>query len=350
MASVGLVYHPAFLLHETGSWPECKERLTGIMAFLKERQYLQRMRPLDFEPATLEKILTVHDPTYVERVTEFCAQGGGIWDQNITVLSAESVRVAYLAAGGTLRALEAVMAGEVDYAMALVRPPGHHAERDDAMGFCVFNNIAIAAKEALNRYGLRKVLILDWDVHHGNGTQHAFENDSRVVYFSIHQVPLFPGTGEASEVGRGDGRGYNFNVPLPAGAGDQVYLEIFERFLGPVLLQYYPQLILISAGQDCHFGDPLAGMKVTCAGFQEMTRQVKVLAQMLGARGPVVVLEGGYGLEFLPYATGVIINELGEFGDHVVEPVAAPPASTEASIQEALDQVGNIQRVYWPVR
>lgn len=349
MPKVGLVYHPDFLLHETGSWPERKERLISIMEFLKQRGYIERMRKLEFQPAPKEKVLSIHEKAYVDRVTQFCAQGGGIWDQNITVLSPESVRVAYLAAGAALRALEAVMDGEVDYSLALVRPPGHHAEKNDAMGFCVFNNVAIAAKEALNSYGLNKVLILDWDVHHGNGTQHAFEDDARVLYFSIHQAPLFPGTGEANEVGLGDGKGYNFNVPLPPGAGDGVYLEIFERFLRPVLLQYYPQLILISAGQDCHFGDPLAGMRVTCAGFQEMTRQVKVLAQMIGARGPVVVLEGGYSLELLPYATGAIVNELGEFGDQVVEPVAPPPAAKDAPIQEALDKVAEIQKIYWPV-
>ncbi len=217
-----------------------------------------------------------------------------------------------MAAGGMLSAIDAVMAGKVENAFCAVRPPGHHAVRDRAMGFCIFNNIAIGAKYIQEKYGLSKILIVDWDVHHGNGTQESFYEDPDVLYFSLHRYPFYPGTGSLSQKGQGDGLNLNLNFPLPAGSTDEDYLEIFEAQLKPAVVSFSPDFVLISAGFDAHVEDPLGGMAVTEEGFAMMTQIVKEIAQQCCESRLVSILEGGYHLQALADSVDAHIRVLME--------------------------------------
>ena len=250
------------------------------------------------EPADLDAILTVHAPHVVDLVQRAARQGGA-WLDPDTYVSADSYEVALLAAGGACRAVDAVMTGEAPRAFAFVRPPGHHAEPDRSMGFCLFNNIAIAAEHALNAHGLERVAIVDWDVHHGNGTQAAFWRRPDVLFISLHQYPFYPGSGSASERGAGAGEGYTLNIPLPAGSNDEVYLTRFTDTVVPALHAFAPQLILVSAGFDAHADDPLAMMRVTTDAFADWARLLKDAATDLCDGRLVLVLEGGYNLRAL---------------------------------------------------
>ncbi|MFH1754628.1 MAG: histone deacetylase, partial [Candidatus Latescibacterota bacterium] len=210
-----------------------------------------------------------------------------------TFLSAKSFDTARLSAGGFLAVVEAVMDGRIDNGFAMVRPPGHHAECDRAMGFCLFNNVAIAAAMLLEKYKLERVLILDWDVHHGNGTQRSFYDDPRVMYISLHQYPYYPGTGGADDTGSGDGKGYTVNIPFPGGCGDREYLAAFHSVILPICAQFEPQFVLISAGFDAHAQDPMANMNVTENGFAAMARSLQIVADHHAHGRCAAVLEGG---------------------------------------------------------
>ncbi len=237
----------------------------------------------------------IHASEYISYVKSKAEKGGG-WLDPDTVMSPKSYEAALYAAGGVLVAVEAVMKEEVDNAFALVRPPGHHAIQDRAMGFCIFNNVAIAAKFALSKFNLNRVLIADFDVHHGNGTQDAFYSDPKVLYFSTHQYPFYPGTGWMDETGTGAGEGTTVNFPMAAGWGDEEYLRAFNEVLIPVARRFQPQLILVSAGFDAHWADHLAMMKVTITGFAQMAMILKELAAELCQGRLVFTLEGGYNL------------------------------------------------------
>jgi acetoin utilization deacetylase AcuC-like enzyme len=229
-----------------------------------------------------------------------------------TCISPDSYRVALLAVGGALLAVDQVVEGRPDNAFVALRPPGHHAERERAMGFCLFNNVAIAARYAQRRYGLKRVLIVDWDVHHGNGTQHTFEDDPSVLFFSTHQFPFYPGTGRTSERGTGAGLGYTLNVPLAAGCGDNEYRQVFEKILYPAAQAFEPQLVLVSAGFDAHRNDPLASMNVTEDGYAHMTSIVRDIAERYCEGRLVSLLEGGYNLEALAHSVERHLHVLGQ--------------------------------------
>ncbi|HSR10421.1 MAG TPA: histone deacetylase, partial [Thermodesulfobacteriota bacterium] len=216
-----------------------------------------------------------------------------------TYACSRSYDAARLAAGGTLAAVDKVVAGEAPNAFAMIRPPGHHAESNRAMGFCLFNNVAVAACYALEKHGLKKALIIDWDLHHGNGTQHSFYERADVLYFSTHQYPYYPGTGFYSETGGGAGKGFTVNVPLPAGPGDGEYVRVFEEILEPIALEYRPDIVFVSAGFDIYHQDPLGGMQVTPRGFADLARIVLEFAQKTCGGKVIFVLEGGYHLEGL---------------------------------------------------
>jgi acetoin utilization deacetylase AcuC-like enzyme len=247
----------------------------------------------------LDRIHAVHDPAYVESVERICARGGGVLDYGDTGAGPDSYDTALLAAGGVIAAARAIHEGTVASAFAAVRPPGHHAEKDRAMGFCLFNNVAVGAVYCLQKLGCKRVLIVDWDVHHGNGTQHIFEESDSVFYFSIHQYPHYPGTGRESETGRGKGEGYTLNVPMPATAGDDEYFHAFQERLYPAMELFRPDFIFISAGFDAHRDDPLSAIRVSEEGYAEMTRMIKALQGRYGAVGILSVLEGGYNLRSL---------------------------------------------------
>ncbi len=296
----GFLYDDIYLQHKTGAGhPERRQRLTAIVQGLEKSGLLSQLVRLGASPASQEWLTTVHTPQYVERVKRSCEEGGGYMDSMDTPISRESYNVAVAAVGGVLSAIDAVMEEKIRNAFCAIRPPGHHALKDKAMGFCLFNNIAIAAKYIQKKHRLGKVLIVDWDVHHGNGTQETFYDDATVLYFGIHRYPFYPGTGSAAEKGEGKGLGYNINVPLPAGSGDKEFQKAFREKLVPAALKFSPDFILISAGFDAHEDDPLGGMKVTAKGYEELTRIVKELADKCCNGRVVSLLEGGYSLEGL---------------------------------------------------
>lgn len=306
-SSKGLVFHENYLLHDTGSHPERKERLLAIMEHLKEKGFLEEMVFVEAREATLEEVELNHSRGYIEKVRRFCQGGGGRLDPD-TVVSPQSFTAALWAVGGVLNALDAVLEGRCSSVFCAVRPPGHHALRARAMGFCIFNNVAIAARYALKK-GLERVLIVDWDAHHGNGTQDAFYTSPQVLYFSTHQWPLYPGTGRAEERGEGPGQGYTINCPLPPGSGDHVFLDVFDGVLLPRAREFDPQLILISAGYDAHAYDPLASLELSTQGFSALAQRITAISRE--HRAPVVaLLEGGYSLSALAESVAATIEAL----------------------------------------
>jgi acetoin utilization deacetylase AcuC-like enzyme len=305
----GLVYDPIYLEHDTGDHVENSRRLVEAVSYLKETGIKEKLTCLPSRPASLEELEMIHAPEYISYVKSKAEKGGG-WLDPDTVMSPKSYEAALYAAGGVLAAVEAVIKGEVDNAFALVRPPGHHAIRDRAMGFCIFNNVAIAAKFALSEFNLNRVLIADFDVHHGNGTQDAFYADPKVLYFSTHQYPFYPGTGGMDETGTGEGEGTTVNFPMAAGWGDEEYLRAFNEVLAPIARRFQPRLILVSAGFDAHWADHLAMMQVTIIGFAQMAMMLKELAAELCQGRLVSTLEGGYNLRVVASSIKAVFDVL----------------------------------------
>ena len=309
----GLASSPVFLRHDTGrDHPERPERLTWILDHLEKSGLLGRLLRIEPRPAERSWIERVHEPAYIDRVAEACRSGARVLDSMDTAIAPASFDAALLAAGAGVAVAEAVLDGRARNGMALVRPPGHHAERSLAMGFCLFNNVAILARWLQEAASIERVLIVDWDVHHGNGTQHMFEQDGSVFYFSVHQWPYYPGTGSAGERGRGPGEGTTLNVPAPPGWGDAEYLRAFADVLAPAASDFDPDFVLISAGFDAHARDPLAMMRVTEEGYRGMTRAVMSLAGDCCGGRVVSLLEGGYDREALPRSVAAHLETLME--------------------------------------
>lgn len=330
----GLVYDPVYLKHDTGGHPENSRRLEAIIAHLEQTGLKPRLIPIRPRPATIKELTLVHDESHVAHVKKLAEQGGG-WLDADTVVSSGSYEAALYAAGGAMEAVAAVMGGEVGNAFALVRPPGHHATPRGAMGFCLFNNVAIAARYALETFALGRILIIDFDVHHGNGTQEAFYDDPRVFYISTHQYPYYPGTGQTEETGRGDGAGTTINIPLPAGCGDTEYEQVFTQIIAPAARRFSPQLILVSAGYDAHWRDELAMMWVTVTGFARMAETITGLAGELCRERLVLCLEGGYDLAALAASVKATFDVLlGE--TNIDDPVGPPPRSVSPAGVETL--------------
>jgi len=286
----------ASLEHETGGHPEGPGRIPAIEAALEKRGWLGLERR-EAPAVDLDVLGAVHPPRYVEQVRDMSERGGGAFDAD-TVASPGSFNAALHAAGGACALAESLLGGEARMGFCGLRPPGHHAETATAMGFCLFNNVAVAARHALDSLGARRVLILDWDVHHGNGTEHIFARESEVLFASIHQRPLYPGSGRLEDMGEGPGEGYTLNLPVPPGSGEALWLSLLEHIAMPAAREFAPDLVLVSAGFDAHRADPLASCVLETASFREMARHVRVLGEHLDA--PVgVVLEGGYDLDAL---------------------------------------------------
>jgi len=292
--STAVLTDPGFEGHDTGPHPEQPARMAAIRAELTRRDLLSGRPEIAFGPADRDLVERVHDARYLGFLDEVAAAGGA-WLDPDTMCAPDSVDVAYLAAGATVRGVEAVLAGDCPRAFALVRPPGHHATADRAMGFCLINSIAVAAQAALDQ-GLERVAIVDWDVHHGNGTEAIFEARNDVLFCSVHQFGhgFFPGTGDEFDAGVGAGAGYTVNAPLRPGADNRTYDAVFREQFGPKIEAYEPELIIISAGFDAHAADPLGSMMVTEEGFAEMTRRVLDWADRFAGGRVVAVLEGGY--------------------------------------------------------
>jgi acetoin utilization deacetylase AcuC-like enzyme len=300
--NTGLVYDEQYLWHRPGEWhPERPARLEAIMQRLQETGLLEELILIRPYPAPVPWIERLHDPEYIKRFRQACEKGYTIFGVPDCGISPESYDIALLAVGGVFAAIENVMSGMVQNAFCAVRPPGHHAERSKAMGFCFFNNIALGAVYLLENFGLKRVAIVDWDVHHGNGTQHLFESDPRVFYLSLHEDPFscFPGTGDSGERGKGKGKGFTLNLPLPAGSGDEAYLAALNEQGLPRLREFAPQFVLISAGFDAHEDDPLAHQTLTRGAYQQMGKLLLQLAEDSAEGRLISVLEGGYNLTVL---------------------------------------------------
>jgi len=340
MAVSVLFRHPSSLAHDTGSHPENARRIVAIERALSERDWLGwdvRLSPA----ATRAQVGAVHPPEHIDRIESLCGRGGGMIDMD-TLVSPGSYEAALHAAGGAVAVVDALLdrgASEaVRCAASLHRPPGHHAERAQAMGFCLFANVAIGAQHAIDAHGVQRVLVFDWDVHHGNGTNAIFHERDDVLFCSIHQSPLYPGTGPASDVGRGAGEGFTVNLPVPGGSGDAVFLSHVEHVVRPLARAYAPDLLLLSAGYDAHADDPLAGCRVTDAGFAGMAALMRACADELGI--PLgLVLEGGYELGALSRSLVATLEAIG-----AADAPAVPGVKMDPLVLCARERLA----AYWP--
>ncbi|MGC4097791.1 MAG: histone deacetylase [Nitrospira sp.] len=311
MGRTGFVYHPAYLEHDMGGGhPESPNRLRAIVQQLEQSGTMTRLTKIVPRKAEDEWVMKIHSSNYVAALNRQTPTSGRVSLDPDTSMSPGSLHAAYLAAGGALSAVDAIMENQVDHAFCAVRPPGHHAEAGRAMGFCLFNNVAIAARYVQEKYRVTRVLIVDWDVHHGNGTQHSFEDDSSVLFFSTHQYPHYPGTGRGTERGNGAGAGFTINVPMMAGEGDEEYHAIFLKSLVPVADVFKPEFVIISAGFDAHKDDPLASMGLTEAGYTDLTNIVAAIATRHANGRILSSLEGGYNLSALAASVDAHIKAL----------------------------------------
>jgi acetoin utilization deacetylase AcuC-like enzyme len=337
--TTALVYDPLFLEHITPAHhPEQPQRVQKAWLVLEALQWLERdgLVQLAPRPATVDELALVHDRAYIREVEAFSAEvgretkiGGKLsrFFTTDTYISPKSYEVARMAAGAPLAAIDAIMQGEANNAYCLVRPPGHHALPDEAMGFCLFNNVAVAARYALDHYGLERVMIIDYDVHHGNGTQDIFYDDPRVLYFSVHQAPFYPGTGLSDELGEGAALGTTINVPLPAQTAFDTYEAVFRQIMAPASDRFDPQLILVSAGFDAHWKDPIGDMYLSIAGFARLTQIIIEQANFLCNGRLVMVQEGGYDLDAMANGVATCINLL--LGDDAAVDNLGPPPTKD---------------------
>ena len=309
--TTALVHDPRFRDHDTGpGHPERPARIDASHAALESQAWFDALQVLAPREADIVAVERIHDLHYIRRAQTACASNAPFIDTADVAISEASCDIALLAAGGALMLGDAVASGAADNGFALLRPPGHHAEQSAAMGFCLFNNVAILARHLQHEHGMDKIAILDWDVHHGNGTQHSFENDPSVLYASLHQYPYYPGTGAASETGIGAGAGTIVNCPMPAGATDTAYERAFMERVIPAFELFRPECIILSAGFDAHRDDPLADVQLSTQMFAWMTERMLELADHFCAGRLVSVLEGGYDLKRLGECVTAHVAEL----------------------------------------
>jgi acetoin utilization deacetylase AcuC-like enzyme len=367
----GLVFHENYLLHDPGfqmvgtppepypfddpvpPW-EHPLRVGRVKELLDRAGLTEQLTPVTPWTADLEDVGLFHTRDYIRRVVDLAAKGGGDAGQGAR-LTRGSFEIALLAAGGGISAVDAVLDGDVRRCYALVRPPGHHAVADKGMGFCIFNNVAVAALHALARNRAERVLIVDWDVHHGNGTQEAFWASKNVLFVSLHQEDLYPqNSGLVAEVGEGDGEGYTVNLPLPAGTGDAGYLAAFERVVVPIAKQFAPDLVLISSGLDASRFDPLGRMVVSAEGFRKMARYLKELADDFAGGRMAVLHEGGYALSYAPFCGLAIVEEmldtrspLSNLHNQALFDHNPPSHTVGLDVERALERITEVQGRYW---
>jgi acetoin utilization deacetylase AcuC-like enzyme len=330
--------HPRYAEHDLPGHPECADRIRAVWRGLDESGLAARMQPLEVRALDTSAVLAVHTDDYLDLLRRINDTPRTIHLDPDTYVGPDALTIARLSAGGVVAAIDAVLSGTADNGLAAVRPPGHHAMPDRAMGFCLLGNVAIAARHAQKRYGIERILIVDYDVHHGNGTEAMFYDDPSVLYVSTHQYPFYPGTGAASDIGIGSGEGYTVNIPLPAGSGDTNYATIFDTVIWPAAERFNPELILVSVGFDAYWADPLAGMRLTLPGYSHLAAEVIDMAQRLCADKVVFVLEGGYDMDALRYGASNIARLL--LGQAPVEPpVTQPSPRTEPDIDGLVARV-----------
>jgi acetoin utilization deacetylase AcuC-like enzyme len=352
--TTAIFYDPIFLEHDTGyGHPESADRLNSIIRGLREHGILedQRFKVLKPSKASIDEISLIHDPDYIRFMDDFCRRGGGIvgaWGGGI-VCSSKSFEAACYAVGAALDAVRLSVDGVYPRSFCLVRPPGHHAEYNYPYGFCMFNNIAIAAAYLLKYRGVDRIMIIDLDAHHGNGTQHAFYDSSKVLYVSIHQDAIFPGTGFIDEVGVGDGEGYTLNIPVPAYTDAEVYLQAIHKIIKPIAIEYKPEIILVSAGFDPYYDDPITDLGVTLEGFRDIYREVINLADICFGR-IVFCLEGGYNLECLRVAVASVIALMEGIEFKLPKEEVYPPGYLKKEALSIVERVKEIASSYWRIR
>jgi acetoin utilization deacetylase AcuC-like enzyme len=347
-----IVFSPRYLDHDTGrNHPESSGRLRVIREELEKSGLLQTgkcvlVKP---QPARISDIELVHEPDYVDLVRRFCEAGGGLLDLGDTVVCPRSFEISLLAVGGAIEAVKLVVTRKFQNAFALVRPPGHHAGRYYALGFCIFNNVAVAAQSLLGRFGLKRVLILDIDAHHGNGTQEIFFDTSRVLYISLHQDPRgFPGTGFVDEVGKDEGKGYTVNLPFPFRTSDDIYLKAFNQIVIPIIRQYKPQFILVSVGFDGYHADPVGALSLSASIYARVFSKIMSLASQLSNGKVVAVLEGGYNLQVLGQMACSAIAKLAEI-PYVLTNRGSPRSSPRLMKQgeRLINEVKRAHSAFW---
>jgi acetoin utilization deacetylase AcuC-like enzyme len=354
MTETAVVYSPKYLRHKTGSrHPESPSRLRVIIRELKKSGILENERCSFVEPeiASIKDLQLIHDIDYIQRIRQFCSCGGGLLDQEDTVVSPESYEVALLAAGGTVKTADLVMTGKYRNAFAFVRPPGHHAGPGYSMGFCVFNNIAVAAAHLLKTFNLDRVLILDIDAHHGNGTQEIFYRSNKVLYVSLHEDPTeFPLTGFADEVGEDEGLGYTVNVPLPYGTDNRIYLKAFNEIAVPIINQYRPQFILVSTGFDTHYTDPVGNLSLSAFSYAKIFDAILESASKFCQGRLVAVLEGGYSLRFLGKLASAVTARLAEIPYVIQDKHRGAGVKVRKKGEKTIEQVKKIQSSFWNIK
>jgi len=343
----GIVKHPIYLEHVTGIFhPESPQRLESIYGMLERNDFDGGIVEIEPRYASFDELLMVHTTRYVDRVLDSAEKTRIRFDPD-TVTSAKTYRAAWLAVGGVLEAVRVVLEGIVRNSFALVRPPGHHAEPDRAMGFCIFNNMAVAARYALRTPHVTRILLVDWDLHHGNGLQKIFYDESDVLYFSVHRYPYFPWTGAVEEVGRGPGEGYTVNVPMDMGSSDPDFANIFRHVLLPIVMQYQPNIIMVAAGFDSHHADPLGGMNVTPAGFARMAALVMDMARQVCSAQLVLALEGGYNSQALRDSVEMVLWELVGRSHINAEEMRQVEDAQLANIGHVISRVEAVHGRYW---
>jgi len=347
MEKTAIIYSPKYLEHNPGrGHPESAERLKAIMNELEKSEVLKngQVEVLAPEPAEEKDLMLVHKSDYIELVKKMCSRGGGLLDLGDTIVSRESFEAAVYAVGGAKMAADLVINGDFKNIFAFVRPPGHHALPYAACGFCIFNNIAIAAKHLIQNYNVEKILILDIDAHHGNGTQEVFYETDKVLYMSLHQDPRgFPGVGFPDEVGKDEGEGFTVNIPFPFRTTDEIYLEAFNEIAVPIIRQYSPQFTLMSVGFDCHYTDPVASLWLSANAYIHIFKEIYKLTHGRF----VAILEGGYSLEWIGKMAAAAVSIMAGL-DYKLED--QPPATSERVRNRAkdfLDEVRRVQSAYW---
>lgn len=349
MKPTGIVRDEIFLRHQMGSYhPESPHRLEVIYEMIDSSGFNADLVKIPMREATQDELAWIHDQRYIRTIAATSGRPDQYLDPD-TSTCADSWDAACRAAGGLFSLIDAVIEGRIRNGFALVRPPGHHAEKNRAMGFCLFNNVALAAQYAINRHGLSRVAVVDWDLHHGNGTQHSFYEDPRVLFVSTHQYPHYPGTGGVREVGAGEGEGYTVNVPLPSGCGDEEYVTVFHAVVAPLLQAFRPEIILVSAGFDTHELDPLGGMDVTEDGYEQMIQILMHMAAEVCSDRLVLTLEGGYNLRALRESVKRILSCLSTY-DPSKGAVPLRPATERlsTSFRGRLRDIMAVQAKYWP--
>ncbi|MBC7473312.1 MAG: histone deacetylase [Candidatus Sericytochromatia bacterium] len=348
--SVGIITSDIFKKHDTSeatltgkyNHPESPQRIESIFLHLGNKEIWKKSEHILTRSITMEELYKVHTPEYVNSVKQFCQNGGGRIDED-TVTSPESYATALIAAGSILQGVDAVMTNQLKKVFCLIRPPGHHALPDQTMGFCLFSNLSLGATYAMSKYNVERILVLDWDAHHGNGTEKIFYNNKNVLTISWHQSPFWPFSGKYTDIGEGQGQGYNINIPIPEAFTDEIFIETFDQIVIPAARQFKPQLIMIASGYDAHHSDPLAGLNLTNQAYQFLSKRAMALAEELCEGKIIATLEGGYNLDALVNGVDSTLNFMHHPDANIKNDYEREKDDNKRQIKTLIDSIIKIQ-------